>query len=282
MNQPIEKPRRDEDPVVALKTFVASVQHLPLFTGTAAQLVRSVDREDVTATELSRLIATDVALTAHLLRMVNSPYYGLSRKVGTVSEAFALLGLDLVRRTITVAVLQRPLFAYLHDSATARAFWRHKLVTAALSRHIAHRAGANAELAYMAGLMHDVGRLVLLGQFPEHVDMLLRRNGEDAGAAREVAAFGFTNAQVGAALLEHWGLPEEIVRAAHEHMDESQPDEPLSAAVWRANLLSAEMEQVEDDEEADEVQPWMQSIGLSVSARHKMLEEIEALEANVG
>src|ERR1700712_2052797 len=227
MNQPTQKPLRHDDPVAALQTFVASVQHLPLFTGTAAQLVRSIDREDVTANELSRLISTDAALTAHLLRMVNSPYYGLSRKIGTVSEAFALLGLDLVRRTVTVAVLQRPLFSYLHDSATARAFWRHKLVVAALSRHVALRAGGNSELAYMAGLMHDVGRLVLVGQFPEHADMLLRRDGEDVGGAREIEAFGFNNAQVGAALLEHWGLPEEIVQAAHEHLDLVEPEEPL-------------------------------------------------------
>lgn len=266
----------DDDPVVALAAFVASVQHLPLFTGTAAQLIRSVDRDDVTSQELGRLIATDAALTAHLLRMVNSPYYGVSRRVGTITEAFALLGLDLVRRTVTVAVLQRPLFAYLHDTTLARAFWRHKLVCATLSRHLAAEAGARTELAYMAGLMHDVGRLVLVGQYPKHVELLLRRAGDDLGPAGEIEAFGFTNAQVGAALLEHWGLPESIVQAAHQHADAAEPEEPIAAAVWRANQLSRDFA-----EESDDDAPWMQGIGLSAGARHRMLDEIEALEAAV-
>ena len=272
--------RDNEDPA-ALESFVASVQHLPLFTGTAAQLIRSVDREDVTAGELAKLISTDPALVAHLLRLVNSPYYGVSRQIGTVTEAFALLGLNLVRRTVTVAVLQRPLFAYLHDTSIARAFWRHELLCAALARHMALRAGVNGELAYMAGLLHDVGRLVMLMQFPALTNALLDRPGVGDGYSSdfERAEVGFTHSQVGAALLELWGLPESIVQSAHQHLDETEPEEAIAAAVWRANLLCHEFDESED---ADEEQPWMQAIGLTVAARHLMIEEIEALGSDGG
>ena len=276
----------DADTVATLQTFVASVQQLPLFTGIAAQLVRSVDREDVTMTELGRLISTDAALVAQLLRLVNSSFYGLPRKIGTVTDAMAVLGLDFVRRMVMVAVLQRPLFAYLHDTAAARAFWRHELLCAALARHLARRDGVDGELAYMAGLLHDVGRLVMLIEYPERHDVLLRHAGDgdpvesaDDGAAnalQELSLFGFTHAQVGAALLEIWGLPDGIVRAAHQHGDASQPDDVLAAAVWRANTLSHRIDDVADD---DEEEAWMQAIDLSVSERHKMLEEIEAIEA---
>ena len=268
-----------DDPTASLEAFVASVQHLPLFTGTAGQLIRSVDREDVGVQELGRLIATDAALVAHLLRLVNSAFYGVTRKIGTVTEALAVLGLDLVRRTVVVAVLQRPLFAYLHDTETVRAFWRHELLCAALARHLASRQGSNSELAYMAGLLHDVGRLVMLMQFPQHADVLLRgrSDDDDTGTAHELATFGFTHAQVGGALLESWGLPEEIVQAAHQHVDETEPEDAIAAAVWRGNLLSHELDDG-DDESADEETPWMTAIGLSVAARHKMLEEIEAFE----
>jgi putative nucleotidyltransferase with HDIG domain len=280
MNESLGEPAiSPEDPTAALAAFVASVQHLPLFTGTATQLIRSIDREDVTVAELTRLISTDAALVAHLLRLVNSSYYGLSRRIGTVSEAFALLGLDLVRRTVIVAVLQRPLLAYLHDTSIARAFWRHELMCAALARHLALRNNVNGELAYMAGMLHDVGRLVMLMQFPDYTDaLLLRRGGNDeSGTADEMTEFGFTHAQVGGALLETWGLPEGIVQAAHQHVDETEPEDPLAAAVWRANLLSYEMEDSEDD---DEEKPWMQAIGLSVAARHRIIEEIESLEGD--
>ncbi len=263
----------------SLAEFVESVQHLPLFTGTAVQLIRSVDRDDVSAVELSRLISTDAALSAHLLRIVNSSYYGLPRRIGTVSDALAVLGLDLVRRTVTAAVLQRPLFAYLHDTEVARAFWRHELQCAALARHLAPRLGADGESTYMAGLLHDVGRLVMLMQFPDRTEMLLHRHDDARGLEHERALFGFDHAQVGGALLESWGLPGHIVQAAHEHADESEPDEPGAACVWRANVIAHEMDeyQLQADPDDDQVQPWMESIDLSPKAYRKILDEIAAL-----
>jgi putative nucleotidyltransferase with HDIG domain len=269
----------EHDEFGALEAFVATVQHLPLFTGTAVQLVRSVERDDVTGAELSRLIATDAALVVELLRLVNASFYGLSKKIGTVSEAIAILGLDLVRRTVASAVLKRPLFAYLHDTAAARAFWRHELICAALARHLARGADANGELAYMAGLLHDVGRLVMLMRFPDQTGILVPAGGDNDGIEGERATFGFTHAEVGAALLEAWGLPAPIVQAAHLHTDATEPDGDPAAAVWRANLLSREMEDFDEDD-ADEQKPWMAEIGLSVTARHRMIEEIEALEGD--
>jgi putative nucleotidyltransferase with HDIG domain len=271
----------------ALETFVASVQHLPLFSGTAVQLIRSVDEEQITAGELSRLIATDVALSAHLLRIVNSPYYGLARRIGTVSDALTVLGFNLVRRTVTAIVLQRPLFAYLHDTQVARAFWRHELMCAALARHLALRKGFDGEFAYMAGLLHDVGRLAMLMQFPDHTDMLLqqRSDDDDAGIARERERFGFDHAQVGGALLELWGLPGGMVQAAHQHADETEPEDPRAADIWRANLISHEM--AEDAEPTSGVDPnqasaWMSAIDMSVKARKQILDEIAALENDRG
>ena len=265
----------DGGSVAALAAFVTSVEHLPLFTGMAAQLIRCVDREDVGPPELARIIAADPALVAHLLRIVNSPFYGMTRRIGTVTEAISVLGLDLIRRTVTVAVLQRPLFAYLHDSALARAFWKHELLTAALARHIAHRMGVESEMAYIAGLLHDTGRLVMLMKFPDQQDVLLIREGRDAmaGLAEERAAFGFTHAQVGGALLELWGLPEGMVQAAHQHADETEPEDPVAAAVWLANLVAHEFGEEDDDQHL----PWMESIGLDQAGRLQMLEEIRAL-----
>jgi len=283
MNEAMDEAAADSGgAVAALQTFVATVEHLPLFTGMAAQLIRSVDREDIGAPELAKMIAGDPALVVHLLRIVNSPFYGLSRRIGTVTEAVSVLGLDLIRRTVTVAVLQRPLFAYLHDTAVAREFWKHELLTAALSRHLALRAGIAGELTYMAGLLHDVGRLVMLTQYPDQADVLLRQRGrdDDAVVAEEHAAFGFTHAQVGAALLELWGLPEGIVQAAHQHVDETEPEDPIAAAVWRANLVSHEFVDDFHDRPDDGDLAWMEPIGLDRDGCRSMLEEIRALGAD--
>ena len=264
----------------ALQAFVAAVEHLPLFTGTALQLIRSVDQEAITAGELSRLISTDPALAAHLLRIVNSPYYGLSRRIGTVSDALAVLGFNLVRRTVTAAVLERPLFAYFTDTEAARVFWRHELLCAAIARHLAIRQGFDGEFAYMAGLLHDVGRLVMVVRHPAASEGLLRlHGGDDATFQEERARYGFDHAEFGAALLELWGLPGGMIQAAHQHVDDVEPDDPGAAIVWRANRIAHEWIDA-GEETGDEEPAWMEAIDLSAAGRQQILDEIAALESD--
>jgi len=230
-------------PLTPLEVFVASIEHLPLFTGIAAQLIRSVDDESITASELARQISTDVALVAQLMRLVNSPYYGLRRGVATVGDAIAVLGLNLVRRVVIAAVLQRPLYAYMHDTRATRDFWRHQLLCALLARHLHQHKGLNGEVAYMAGLLHDVGRLVMFIKNPQQVDAMLedRSIDDDAALVRERERFGFDHAVVGAALLERWDVPDSMVVSAGCHVEKTEPDDPLAATVWRANLLAHQL-----------------------------------------
>ncbi len=269
-------------PNEALDAFVASVRQLPLFSATALRLMRSVERADVTTSELDRLISTDAGLVAGLLRIVNSPYYGVARRVSTVGDAIAILGFDQVRRTISAAVTQRPLMSYLHDSDRVRVFWRHELTCAAIARHLAQGAGLDGEVAYMAGLMHEVGRLAMLIAHPHLRERLLRVQGDidHRGIEREYAEFGFDHAQVGGALLARWGLPAAIVRAAEEHGGATAPRDPLSATVWRANLMSHALAMEAD--ELDGETPWMIDAGIDLDGRRRLLDEIAALESAQG
>ena len=263
----------------ALDKFVASVHSLPLFSGTAMLLMQSVGREDVSNAELARLISTEAGITAGLLRIVNSSFYGLSTKISTVHDAIAVMGMNQVRRTVLAAVSQRPVAQYLKDSKVVRAFWRHLLLTAAMSRHLARQNGLDGEVAYTAGLMHEMGRLAMLIQHPHLDNLLLHVEGDHDGLGidRERAHFGFDHAQVGGALLEHWGLPSPIAQAAWDHGGNERPEDPMSAAVWRANLLAHDM--IDKAEDLAVETPWMQAVGLSIDDRRKMLGEIEALEA---
>jgi HD-like signal output (HDOD) protein len=267
-----------QDPA-ALASFVASVRDLPLFSGTALRILQSVGSEDVSTDELARMVSADAGLAAALLRMVNSTYYMPAHKVSTVGAAITVLGLDQVRRTVVSAVSQRSVAAYLKDSRVVRDFWRHLLLTAAMSRHLAERDRLDGEVAYMAGLMHEVGRLAMLIRHPHLDNLLLRVRGDDDGLDidRERAHFGFDHARAGGALLEHWGLPLPIVQAAYDHGGDERPADPLSAAVWRANLLAHDMvaESVADDVEL----PWMTAVGLTVAQRRRIFEEIAVLES---
>jgi putative nucleotidyltransferase with HDIG domain len=279
--EPVPAPRVPRTPASdeAAKAFAASIRHLPLFSGTATQLMRTIGDEDASGRELSRLITTDAALVAHLLRIANSPFYGFANRIATVPDALTVMGGTAVRRIVTASVLQRPLMSYLHDTDVVHAFWRHELMCAALAQHLAQTVGIDGEMAYMAGLMHDVGRLALLIQFPENIDVLLpaERDSHGGGPDLETACFGFDHAQAGGALLDLWGLPEPIVDACRLHVDTHAPKDPLAACVWLANRAAHEMiEQAEDD---DTEAPWMVRIRLDHDQRHRILDEIRAFES---
>lgn len=267
---------RPVDPLVA--AFVADVETLPLFSGTAMQLMRSVGDESISSTEVARLIGSDAGLTAQLLRIVNSAHYALPRPCATVADAITVLGFARVRRTVAAAVTQGPLTTYLRDSRVVQAFFRHQLLCAAMARHLAIQRGLDGEVAYMGGLMHEIGRLAILIRHPHLTDVLLNVEGKDdhLGKQHERRHFGFDHAQVGGALLGKWGLPDAILEAVYDHESDTQPADPVSAAVWRANLLAHDL--IESPDELEQPLPWMAAVGLSLEGRTAMLEEIKALE----
>lgn len=261
----------------AVVTFVAQVGKLPLMPGLALVLVRSVNDDRLGAAELGAHIADDAGLAAQLLRLVNSPFYGFSRRIGTVSDAIAVLGFNLVRRVVTAAVLQRPQASVLPDGPATRAFWRHQLLSAVLARH-AHtqRGEEGGELAYMAGLLHDIGRLAMHAYRPPESGLLVASHtvGEEALVLDERARLGFDHAEAGAALLQAWQLPDVLVQAVWQHASLTAPDEPTAASVWQANRLA---HWIEADPAPSQERPWMRESGLGLADCQRLLAEVDAI-----
>jgi HD-like signal output (HDOD) protein len=270
---------------VALARFVAATHHLPLFPAVAAQLVRSVQDEDISGPELARLITADAALATHLLRLANSAFYGLSRRIGTVQDALAMLGLNMVRRMVTAVVLRRPLLAHLPDTAASRDFWHHQLLCAVLARHLHKQQGEEGEeLPYMAGLLHDVGRLAMFVHWPQDYAIAMPQQ-EQATATDEIVfdsestRFGFNHAQAGAALLVHWGVPEVICEAVAAHRDALAPSAGVPAQVWHANRLS---HRIAHEPNVAAQTPWMTESGLNPVSVRRILDEVAVFTGGRG
>lgn len=197
--------------------------------------------------DIGKVIAHDPALTARLLRLVNSAHYGLTAKIATIPQAITLLGTrtlhELVLATSVTSAFSK-ISTRLVDMAD---FWHHSIYCGLLARAIArHRKHAQPEQVFVAGLIHDLGRLVIYHSLPEQSADILNRSTESAQPMfrieREV--LGFDHAAVGAALLAAWQLPE-IFRTvvAYHHM-------PIQARVFSdevafvhiANVLSKKVE----------------------------------------
>ena len=173
---------------------------------------------------LSHLVNKDTALAASILKTINSPFYGLSKKVRTVQEALALLGLRETTRLISGLLLRRA-FASC-DSPAMQEYWdvssRVAMVTAYLSREL---AVAPLEEAHTFALFRDCGVPVLLIRYCDYEEMLAatRNENERRRSDMERSRYGFDHALVGATLAQSWHLPTDLWQAIRVHNDYAQP-----------------------------------------------------------
>lgn len=203
------------------------------------QLMREL-QADVGAAEVARLIERDPTLTVSLLRLANSPFFGMRRQICSVGDAVMVLGMSAVRRLVMSLGVAGPVArSGAADPEFARAQWQRLVCCAAIARRLVDDPAA-AELAFVAGLLHDIGAVLLLQQHgAAYVALQARANGGEDLRALEAERFGTPHDVLGAELLEAWGLPQPIADAARRHHDEAAPGEgAVERAVRTAHRLA--------------------------------------------
>lgn len=212
----------------------------PPFPAVAVQLIQQMQDPNVTAGDVGKLIELDPSLTASLLRLVNSPFFGMRRQVASVSDAVMVLGMGAVRRMVTSLAIVTPLRRADIDPAFAREQWRQTVSCAALARRLIPDDAAAADLAFTAGLLHDMGQVHLLQLHGAAYAALHAEMPEGDIRPIEAERFGQPHDSLGADLLEAWGLPQPIADAARLH-HAAPPIAGLTLvqqAVWVANRLA--------------------------------------------
>ncbi len=203
--------------------------------------------------DLSSLLESDQAIATKVLKLANSAYYGLSGKVSSIRHASSMLGFKALGQLIsmvgTSAVLGKTLLGYNLDSAGA---WRHSLITASASRIIALRRNSQLENdAFSAGLIHDVGKLVL----DRHVHKRkadferLTEGGRNSMLAAEQNILGLDHAEIGYEVCQYWNIPETISKAIQFHHQPSKSeDDELAYIVFMANSIANMVRALKDSE----------------------------------
>lgn len=201
-----------------------AIQSLPPLPASVQQLLTLSREPEVDFRQIVKVIESDQTLTVRTLRAANSAFYGASRQIQTVQQATVLLGRDaIVNLALSISVMN--LERSLGDSWARHAanFWRHSIATGTAARWIARYVeGADAEEAFVAGLVHDIGKLVLLTHHGElYGDMLV--SAQDAPLHEyEQEQLGIKHTAVGEALCIHWNLPENITDAVAAHHDKQR------------------------------------------------------------
>jgi HD-like signal output (HDOD) protein len=232
----------------ALQQLVSNIKALPSIPTVYQELDAAMQSPHASINTAAGIIAKDMAMLSKILQVVNSAYFGLRRTISSPAHALSLLGLDRVKGLVLTVKLFEQCAQTGPLPVPLEQLWRHGLTTAVGARAIAKSESAGSlavEHAFMAGLLHDVGLLVLNTNFPDRyreVFRLIKENGRPVlEAEREV--FGATHADVGAYLLGIWGLHEVIVEAVafhHQPLPAQQDNTRVLAAVHVANVLDEE------------------------------------------
>ncbi len=225
---------------------IADTEHLPSLPAVAVRVLDLIRQEEVSVTEIAKTIAQDPVLSAKILKVVNSPLFGMPNNISSLPQAMVVLGL----RTLKVMVLSFSMVGELaklrDESFDHELFWRRSVTTAVSSSLLAEKCDPRIQdEAFVAGLLADLGILAASQCARSDYQLVLKRYHEGTCPLQEVEGreLGVTHAEMSAVLLEGWKLPDRLIRAARHHHDDDIPpmDEDgycLTRLVWTAALIS--------------------------------------------
>lgn len=207
--------------------IVSGIGELPTGSSNYREIAACLEDPRASLSDIRSIVAKDVGMTAKVLQLVNSAFFGISEPVTSVENAVNLLGRD----TIRTLVLSHGMFSRYGDLGTSglssEVLWHYSAKCAAIAKVVSEAEGmspATVDEAFVSGMLHDVGKLVLASEKPEQYAEVLRRVGGQESPSDEVELeiFGATHGEVGAYLIGLWGLPDSIVEAVAFHEKPAQ------------------------------------------------------------
>ena len=155
------------------KELEEGLKKIPSLSSTVQEVLALLDQEDVDYKRVESRVTRDANLTARLLRVANSPMYGLSGQINTIRDACRVLGLRVTKNLVTTAWVMGAFPGDSKGRLNTDALWRHAQGTATLSVIIANKIRSCQESAFVTGLLHDIGKIVFIMGFPEHYAAVL-------------------------------------------------------------------------------------------------------------
>ena len=205
--------------------IVAECRQLPSLPEIYLRVKGVVDDPDGSIVDLAQAMSRDAAMTARVLRIVNSPFYGFPGRVDTVGRAVNLLGMQQVHDLVLTWAISSAFAGVNSARLSMKAFWRGSLARAIAAKRLAKNAGfVDADRLFVEGLLSNIGRLVLYVQLPELAAQCEQRAKQSGTPCKEIerSVFGCDHAEVGAALVHAWSLPAAFEEPIRTHLNPGQ------------------------------------------------------------
>jgi putative nucleotidyltransferase with HDIG domain len=204
------------------RRLVERIQTLPVLPAAYTAILDELNGEDPSAERVGELVARDMALSTKMLQLVNSAFFGLGRVISHPAEATMFLGTETVKALVLSLTVFSQFDRLRVKQFSPEALWRHSWTTGVLARRLCEFEETErsvAEEAFLAGLLHDIGKLLLAANYPELMEKNLEESAQKKIALweQEFLVHGASHAELGGFLLRKWGLPAGVVDAVTFH-----------------------------------------------------------------
>jgi putative nucleotidyltransferase with HDIG domain len=262
-------------PPVDRQRLADSVSSLPSLPEVVNRVMALMRRQQVSLGELAEALSLDQALSVKVLQLANSPFYGVSGRITSIRDGINILGMRQLG-TLVLAAAMTEQFKRLHGKALQlEEFWSHSVACGVAARALARQLGMDEAEAFTAGLLHDVGRLVLESCYPEEMAALIQRSndGDQDLSELELKFLGVEHAEVGAWVCEHWKFPSDMVTSIRFHHQPPAGQQPsLTDILHVANVMVHGLETMDSGPQDQTGQP-------ETSAWARVAPRNEALQA---
>jgi len=225
-----------------VEDLLAQTHRLPNVPQAVRQLIQQLNNPDADYNEIAAKVSEDQTLSLRVLRMVNSAHFGLSRKVSSIEDAVVMMGMDRLKTLVIASGLAGSVNEV--EGLDMQQFWSESFRVAIVAHYLGERTDqVNADIAFTAGLIHNIGKLLLHLAAPEKAIEVQHRLDEQGGSRSDTEreVLGFTTLEAGKALMDMWKFPPELGEAVLQHKNPHGFEEPsyIAAVINLACVVNA-------------------------------------------
>lgn len=267
-----------------LEEVFEQTHKLPTIPKVVQELIDSFSNDDIDIDTVAKKISQDQVITAKVLRLANSAHFGASRQIGSVQEAVVVLGFNTVRTLVVASGITGAFVAT--PGFDRKAFWKHSLAVATISKWLAKQAKTNGEVAFTCGMVHNIGEMLIHIVAPEiavKIDKFVESGGDRV--ALEDNNIGFDYVMVGEELARRWNFPVDIQQAVkfQNTPTTQEPCEKLTAVLFLAKKIATlQAEELAIEEISAQIPENILNIsGISKDSFSSKLQELSDLSSGM-
>ena len=228
-----------------------AIRDLPALSQVVSQSLEMIDKDDLDFNELADLLKYDPGISSRLLKLANSPFYGLSGQISSITEACTVLGIYTIRNILLSAAALDYFPVEENTICDRKALWIHSFSVASISKFIARKLKLDHDAAFTAGLLHDIGKFVLDVSFPDELNAVINHMGDEKYLQFKIErdVLGIDHSSIGSQLAQKWNFPELVINSIENHHDfDNALNTPVIDVVQTADIITHSLDSGEDDE----------------------------------